>query len=107
MATNYSAYFDIDEKYFPQVNDSTISMAAPDFWLTTYPHETFVSMLANLERILARQEMRALWVEGAYGTGKSQCVYALKKFWTCRKLNSGTTGVSTRRSSRSRICWKS
>lgn len=79
MATNYSAYFDIDEKYFPQVNDSTISTAAPDFWLTTYPHETFVSMLTSLERILARQEMRALWVEGAYGTGKSQCVYALKK----------------------------
>ena len=36
-------------------------------------------MLTSLERILARQEMRALWVEGAYGTGKSQCVYALKK----------------------------
>ena len=32
-----------------------------------------------MERVLARQEKRSLWIEGAYGTGKSQCAYALKK----------------------------
>jgi hypothetical protein len=32
-----------------------------------------------MERVLARQEKRSLWIEGAYGTGKSQCSYALKK----------------------------
>jgi hypothetical protein len=75
----YREYFDIDEDYFPQVNDSTIAAAGPDFWMRTYPHETFVEMLTKMERVLARQEKRTLWIEGAYGTGKSQCAYALKK----------------------------
>lgn len=80
MANNkYREYFDIDEEYFPQVNDSTIAAASPDYWTRTYPHQTFIEMLTSMERVLARQEKRSLWVEGAYGTGKSQCAYALKK----------------------------
>ncbi|MDR0574525.1 MAG: hypothetical protein LBG96_10940 [Tannerella sp.] len=80
MANNkYREYFDIDEDYFPQVNDSAIAAAKPDFWTHTYPHQTFIDMLTNMERVLARQDMRTLWIEGAYGTGKSQCAYALKK----------------------------
>ena len=75
----YREYFDIDEEYFPQVNDSTIAAAGPDFWMRTYPHETFIEMLSKMERVLARHEKRSLWIEGAYGTGKSQCAYALKK----------------------------
>ena len=75
----YREYFDIDEEYFPQVNDSAIAAASPDFWTRTYPHYTFIEMLNNMERVLARQEKRSLWIEGAYGTGKSQCAYALKK----------------------------
>lgn len=76
---NYREYFDIDEEYFPQVNDSAIAAASPDFWTRTYPHHTFIEMLTNMERVLARQEKRSLWIEGAYGTGKSQCAYTLKK----------------------------
>lgn len=79
MTNKYREYFDIDEEYFPQVNDSAIAAASPDFWTRTYPHYTFVEMLNNMERVLARQEKRSLWIEGAYGTGKSQCAYALKK----------------------------
>ncbi len=75
----YYEYFDIDEEYFPQVNESAIKAASPDFWMRTYPHDTFIEMLKNMERVMARQEKRALWIEGAYGTGKSQCAYALKK----------------------------
>lgn len=75
----YREYFDIDEEYFPQVNDSTIAAASPDYWMRTYPHQTFIEMLNSMERVLARQEKRSLWIEGAYGTGKSQCAYALKK----------------------------
>ncbi len=75
----YIEYFDIDEEYFPQVNDYAIAAASPDFWTRTYPHHTFIEMLNNMERVLARQEKRSLWIEGAYGTGKSQCAYALKK----------------------------
>lgn len=75
----YREYFDIDEEYFPQVNDSAIAAASSDFWSCTYPHYTFIEMLNSMERILARQEKRSLWIEGAYGTGKSRCAYALKK----------------------------
>jgi hypothetical protein len=75
----YREYFDIDEEYFPQVNDSAIAAASPDFWTHTYPHYTFIEMLNSMERVLARQEKRSLWIEGAYGTGKSRCAYAMKK----------------------------
>ena len=79
MANKYREYFDIDEEYFPQINDYSIAAAKPDFWMTTYPHQTFIDMLSSMERVLARQEKRSLWIEGAYGTGKSQCAYTLKK----------------------------
>jgi hypothetical protein len=79
MHNKYREYFDIDEEYFPQINDSSIAAASPDFWTRTYPHHTFIDMLSSMERVLARQEKRSLWIEGAYGTGKSQCAYALKK----------------------------
>ncbi|MGC2422751.1 MAG: hypothetical protein WA666_00125 [Nitrospirota bacterium] len=81
MANNnkYREYFDIDEEYFPQVDPSAIAAASQDFWTRTYPHYTFIEMLNSMERVLARQEKRSLWIEGAYGTGKSQCAYALKK----------------------------
>ena len=74
----YSEYFDFDEEYFPQINDSSIK-GNPNLWKKTYPHETFVGMLKATERVLARQEKRSIWVEGSYGTGKSQCIYALKR----------------------------
>jgi len=79
MANKYREYFDIDEEYFPQINDYSIAAASPDFWMRTYPHQTFIDMLSSMERVLARQEKRSIWIEGAYGTGKSQCTYALKK----------------------------
>lgn len=78
-SNKYREYFDIDEEYFPQINDSTIAAASPEFWTRTYPHYTFIEMLNSMERVLARQEKRSLWIEGAYGTGKSQCAYTLKK----------------------------
>jgi hypothetical protein len=75
MANNnkYREYFDIDEEYFPQINDFSIAAASSDFWTRTYPHQTFIDMLTSMERVLARLEKRSLWIEGAYGTGKSQC----------------------------------
>ena len=74
----YRDYFTIDEDYFPQVNDSAIA-ASPNIWKNTYPHNTFIDVLKSMERVLAKQEKRSVWIEGAYGTGKSQCAYTLKK----------------------------
>ncbi len=74
----YREYFDVDEKYFPCIDDAAINAGAP--WENTYPHSTFIDMLTEMERALARQNSgRTLWIEGAYGTGKSQCAYALRR----------------------------
>lgn len=74
----YREYFDIDERYFPCIDDAAINAGAP--WENTYPHSTFIEMLTEIERALARQNGgKTLWIEGAYGTGKSQCAYALRK----------------------------
>lgn len=80
MANNnkYREYFDIDPMYFPQINDSSIA-EDPGCWKRTYPHPTFIEMLRDFERCLARQERRSLWIQGSYGVGKSQCAYTLKK----------------------------
>jgi hypothetical protein len=80
MANNnkYREYFDIDQRYFPCIDDAAINAGAP--WENTYPHSTFIEMLTEMERALARQNNgKTLWIEGAYGTGKSQCAYALRK----------------------------
>lgn len=73
----YRQFFDIDEKYFPCIDDSAIEAGAP--WENTYPHETFIELLKNVENMLGGSTKRSVWIHGAYGTGKSQCAYALKK----------------------------
>ncbi len=78
MANNkYREYFDIDEAYFPCIDDSAINAGAP--WDNTYPHETFISLLKKTEYMLGGSTKRSLWIHGAYGTGKSQCALALRK----------------------------
>lgn len=73
----YRQFFDVDEKYFPCIDDSAISAGAP--WKNTYPHETFIELLKNVEAMLGGTTKRSVWIHGTYGTGKSQCAYALKK----------------------------
>lgn len=73
----YRQFFDIDEKYFPCIDDSAIEAGAP--WETTYPHQAFIDLLKHTERMLGGTTKRSIWIHGAYGTGKSQCAYALKR----------------------------
>ena len=78
MASNkYCEYFDVDEAYFPCIDESAINAGAP--WETTYPHETFIELLSSVEKMLGGTTNRSIWIHGAYGTGKSQCAFALKK----------------------------
>ena len=44
----YREYFDIDERYFPCIDDAAIDAGAP--WENTYPHSTFIDMLTEMER---------------------------------------------------------
>lgn len=75
---SYREYFNINPDYFPQVNEAIIQ-SKPDYWKLYYPHETFVKLLNDTVKILSRREKLSIWVEGAYGTGKSHAVLTLKK----------------------------
>lgn len=78
MAELYRDYFDIDPEYFPQVNQQLIEQQ-PDLWKKFYPHETFIKLMKNTISVLSRRQKVSIWVEGAYGTGKSHAVLTLKK----------------------------
>jgi len=76
----YKDYFQIDENYFPCVNESAINAGLK--WDGFYPHSTFIDLLRKTERMLSRQEKRSIWISGAYGTGKSYAAFALSKLIT-------------------------
>lgn len=80
MALNnlkYCEYFDVNEKYFPCIDESAINAGAE--WTNTYPHESFIQLLNYTEKMLGGSTNRSLWIHGAYGTGKSQCALALRR----------------------------
>lgn len=74
----YRHYFDIDPEYFPAVNEALIN-SRPDLWKKFFPHETFIKLLKDTVSVLNRKQKLSIWVEGAYGTGKSHAVLTLKK----------------------------
>lgn len=78
MSNKYRDYFSIDEDYFPSVNAELINSGKVD-WKKFYPHDTFKKLLKDMEGVLSRQQKLSIWVEGAYGTGKSHAVLTLKK----------------------------
>lgn len=75
---SYRDYFDIDPDYFPQV-DKKIIDTVPDLWKKFYPHPSFVNLLKAMTDVLKRKYKLSVWVDGAYGTGKSHAVLTLKK----------------------------
>lgn len=75
---SYREYFDIDPEYFPQV-DKNIIDTQPDLWKKFYPHPSFVTLLKAMVDVLERKQKLSIWVDGAYGTGKSHAVLTLKK----------------------------
>lgn len=75
---SYRDYFDIDPEYFPQV-DKKIIETVPDLWKKFYPHPSFVTLLKATVGVLKRKNKLSIWVDGAYGTGKSHAVLTLKK----------------------------
>ena len=75
---SYRDYFNIDPEYFPQV-DKKIIDTQPDYWKKFYPHPSFVTMLKATVDVLKRKQRLSMWIDGAYGTGKSHAVLTLKK----------------------------
>jgi hypothetical protein len=74
-SSRYADYFVIDKDYFPCVDEEAIKKATPGFWTKYYPHDTFIDLLKKFERILGRNNTKSLWIEGAYGTGKSYAAF--------------------------------
>lgn len=78
MLDKYRDYFDIDPEYLAQINEAEIE-SHPDLWKKFYPHETFVKLMKDTISVVSRRQKLSIWVEGAYGTGKSHAVLTLKK----------------------------
>ena len=74
----YRHYFNIDPDFFPAVNADVIKKN-PDLWKKFYPHSSFVKLLKQTVDVLTRKQKLNIWVEGAYGTGKSHAVLTLKR----------------------------
>lgn len=73
----YKDYFNIDPKYYAAVTADLIKSGEVK-WDAFYPHETFVTLLEKTHTMLSGKDSRSLWVEGAYGTGKSHAALTLK-----------------------------
>lgn len=81
----YSEYFFIDPNYYPHIDPETKN--DPNFsWMTTYPHESFIELMKDIVKMLSRETNNAknsIWVQGAYGTGKSRLMWTAEKMITC------------------------
>lgn len=73
----YKDYFDIDQKYYAAVDENVIKSGQVK-WDAFYPHETFVKLLEKTHTMLSGKDSRSLWVEGAYGVGKSHAALTVK-----------------------------
>ncbi len=76
-AQRFSQYFNIDEKYYAVVTKQLIDEGKVK-WEGFYPHETFIQLLHQVVQMLSGKESKSIWVEGAYGTGKSHATLTLK-----------------------------
>lgn len=77
MANLYKEYFNIDPKYYAAVTADLIEQGKVS-WKGFYPHETFVKLLETTYKVLSGGATRSIWVEGAYGTGKSHAALTIK-----------------------------
>lgn len=82
MATLYKDYFNIDPKYYSAVTEQLIKDGDVS-WTSFYPHPTFIKLLETTYDVLSKKANRSIWVEGAYGTGKSHAALTVKSLIEC------------------------
>jgi len=73
----YKEYFNIDPKYYAVVTADLIKSGKVQ-WTSFFPHSSFVNLLEKTHVMLSGQDSRCLWLEGAYGSGKSYAALTLK-----------------------------
>lgn len=76
-AQRYNQYFNIAKKFYPVVTKDLIDKGEVK-WDAFFPHETFVHLLRQIADMLSGKEHKSIWVEGAYGTGKSHAALTAK-----------------------------
>jgi hypothetical protein len=83
MAAKYKHYFDIRDTKGLVVSEANFN-ASPDMWINFYPHDTFVKLLSNTAEVLSGAKWdKSIWIEGAFGTGKSHSALTLRKLLIC------------------------
>lgn len=83
--TTYSDFFEVDEGFYPVITPATMQDPKTS-WKTTYPHKDVVKLIKQVEQMLSRQspmDWRSLWIDGAYGTGKSRIIWTLQSLLDC------------------------
>lgn len=81
----YDLYFEVDAGYYPEINEDSIR-DPNNRWEKTYAHESVIATIEALEKILSRASntvKKGLWIEGAYGTGKSRLLWTLQNLLDC------------------------
>lgn len=78
----YIEFFEIDEGYYPEINESSIK-DPKNKWQSTFPHADVIYLLKTTERVLSRSEKKSIWLEGSYGTGKSRIIWMIQNLLTC------------------------
>ncbi len=73
----FADYFNINPRFYPTVNSELIEREKVS-WKDFYPHDSFVDLLEKIHRVLSRLEPKSLWLDGAYGTGKSHAALTIK-----------------------------
>lgn len=82
----YSEFFEIDEGFYPEINESSIK-DPKNKWQSTFPHQDIVALLKSTERALSRSDKKSLWLEGSYGTGKSRILWMMQNLLTCSEAD--------------------
>ena len=81
-SNKYVEFFEIDEGYYPEINESSIK-DPKNKWQKTFPHKDIVILLKMTERALSRADKKSIWLEGSYGTGKSRIIWMLRNLFSC------------------------
>lgn len=106
LQSNYSEFFTVDESYYPEINPDSIK-GDIDGWMKTWPHPTFIELLEKTERMLAREargKKHCIWVQGAFGTGKSRVIWTIKELLGCSEVGAAAT-CRLKQNVLEKCCW--
>lgn len=91
----YCEYFDVNEKYFPCIDESAINSGAA--WDTTYPHQTFVDLLTLTEKMLSATQIVPFGFMVLTVPVNLSALIHSKSYWRCRKMKLEHIGTSLSR----------